>query len=63
MTYENGNHTKMVTYDHMEMWTYENGNVWKMVTYARIYVTFLSSILSHYFSSCCSMSKIYELFT
>ena len=34
LTYENGNHTKMVTYEQMEMWSYENGNAWKMVTYA-----------------------------
>ena len=36
MAYENGNHTKMVTYEHVVIWTYENGSAWKMVTYARI---------------------------
>ena len=41
VTYENGNHTKMVTYEHMVMWTYENGDVWKMVTYVCTDVTFL----------------------
>ena len=27
MAYVNGSHTKMVTYEHVEIWTYENGYV------------------------------------